>query len=209
MSHRDNLPAASLREILRQSTSEAHRTLDATMGSLGYFDTQVGYAGYLVRMGCLHNHYSAAIEVVSRTVGLDDNTDAILASIDQDIRAAGLEVLDLESPELVSDFSGEWSGDDAAAWGAAYVLEGSSLGSKYVRITVEAKLTAGTSTAYLQLMNENAKRRWPVFVEHLSKVQGEADRAILAARSVFNSANHLFSGDRQKSLNHAMQGDRA
>lgn len=208
MSRRDNPPPASLREILRQSTAEAHRALDETMGNAGYFDSQVGYAGYLIRMGLLHCKYAGAVEAVSNIIGLDDNTDAILAAIDRDLRAVGVKSYEHETAELTSDSRGEWSSDLAASWGSAYVLEGSSLGSKYVRRTVEAKLATGTSASYLSLMNESARSRWPVFVEHLSKEKGDAERAILAARSVFKSANDLFLDGRQNFLSHAVQGDR-
>lgn len=177
----------SLRDVLRKRTSQAHRNLDSNVSGVGAFSSVGGYCRYLQCMRDLHAQYQKPIASVSQHVGLPDNTQTILDSIDKDIEGCG------RSPNTKHQQNSAVSYDEDAALGIAYVLEGSSMGARYVVKTARAQLPEGTPTHYLDCMSQSAKERWPAIVKSLSNQSCENESAISAALSVFDTAAGLFA----------------
>lgn len=186
----------SLRQLLKQETSSDHGKLDQAVSRIGAFQSLRGYAAYLMCMRQLHQRYRASIAFVSAECGLDDPSTNIDGAIGQDLQA--LSVVERPNPQL----PGISYDSTLANWGAGYVLEGSSLGSVHVRRNIQSKLPVEEATNYLSLMNQFAGSRWPIIIEHLSVIRGDATDPIAAAKEVFAFAQSLFC-DRASSVVHS------
>lgn len=79
--------------------------------------------------------------------------------------------------------------DLASAVGAMYVLEGATLGGRYLLKTLGPQLAASDATAFLQCYGAATAQRWRQFVDYLWEIESPRDRreAVTAAVATFSS----------------------
>jgi heme oxygenase len=85
----------------------------------------------------------------------------------------------------------------AAAWGAAYVVEGSALGGMVLAERVEAVRGAAAPTRYLRLRGRATAEHWRAFVAELARAEreldaGEREAACAAACALFAAYEAAF-----------------
>jgi heme oxygenase len=175
----------SLRDELRASTAAAHAALDQALMPAGVRWTRERYVAFLQGTLAVVSAAEPAVAAVlpdfaschepTRTKRLRD-----------DLVALGVEALAPPStafPRLASA---------AAAWGVAYVLEGSRLGWQVVARQVAQALSLGDeSLHYLRPAGVSAGARWTAFVTALDGFGAAAtdtDRRVAAAW-----ASHAFA----------------
>jgi heme oxygenase len=171
----------SLRDALRTATAARHHALDRALA--GAFSSVAAYARYLRAIG----RATAPIERVVVAHGLVESGGRIEA-IGRDLRALVGVASDLErdgwGPETFAE-----------AAGAAYVLEGSTLGGLVLARDVEARLRVG-ATAFLRLRGTGTAAAWQRFVGRLESWgadatptdRGSAERGATLAFQAFADA---------------------
>jgi len=176
---------ASLREALRSSTAAAHAALDQSLAPAGVRWTRERYVAFLQGTLAVVSAAEPAVAAVlpdfaschepTRTKRLRD-----------DLVALGVEVLAPPSaafPRLASA---------AAAWGVAYVLEGSQLGGRVIAGQVADALHVGDEALhYLRPAGVAAETRSKAFVAALDGFGASAnarDQRVAAAW-----ASHTFA----------------
>ncbi|HWD26223.1 MAG TPA: biliverdin-producing heme oxygenase [Rhizomicrobium sp.] len=144
----------SVRQFLRSATAVIHQRLDDS-AALMRLDTPGGYARFLAA-------HAAALLPMEREleeVGIGD----VLPDWPQRARAGALRA---DLAELGAGFvplDPPLFGDDAAAMGAAYVLEGSRLGASVLR----QRVPDGLPMRYLR--HGEGGRLWPTFLKRLEE----------------------------------------
>ena len=177
--------ASSLRDTLRSATAGAHAALDGALMPPGARWTRERYVAFL----------QATLAVVSAaepavTAGLPDfapcGERTRASRLRDDLVALGQRAFPPPSPAF-ADVPGA-----AAAYGTAYVLEGSQLGGRVIAGHVAGALALGDDgLAYLRPAGAPAGSRWKTFVAGLDAfgaVAGERDWDIAAAW-----ASHTFA----------------
>lgn len=165
-------PAVSgLLDRLRAETRERHAALDTSLR----IDSPAAYAAFL------RASYAAVALVepqLARIGFVVERAPAIAA----DLAALGAALpAGAEPPPTASD---------DAAFGAAYVLEGSTLGGLHVAQTVEA--LGITATRYLRLRGKLTAARWRAFLADLDRSGADADAACAAAAATFDHYARCF-----------------
>jgi heme oxygenase (biliverdin-IX-beta and delta-forming) len=169
---------SSLLSSLRRRTAAAHARLDdglARAGGLGAERYAAFLRASLAVLGPLEPALASwlpAVVTPSRVAALR----ADLAALGPDAAAAPAEV-----PVLASL---------AAAYGAAYVVEGSALGGAVLADRVEAAHGPAAPTRYLRLRGRATAAHWAAFVAELARAErgfdaGAREAACAAACAVF------------------------
>ncbi|HWA92533.1 MAG TPA: biliverdin-producing heme oxygenase [Rhizomicrobium sp.] len=169
----------TFRNILRDATAEQHRRLDEVAAHMA-LDTPRGYGAFLVAQAEALLPVERALEDGGIARHLPDwparrRAPALLADLDE-LRLA---VAPIRAPAL---------GCGAALMGAAYVLEGSRLGARFLRPRVSGPARFLDHGAGLAL--------WQSFLAALEAspaVQSTPDRAAAASRSVFRLFEQSFA----------------
>jgi heme oxygenase len=146
----------SVRQFLRSATSVIHARLD-NAAALMRLDTREGYGRFLAA-------HAAALLPLERELGEvgiaevlpDWPSRARAALLREDLAQMGVGFVPLDPPLL---------GDDAAAMGAAYVLEGSRLGASVIRQQIHPDFPS----RYLR--HGQGKRLWASFLDRLENTQ--------------------------------------
>lgn len=178
----------SIRKTLKEQTGPLHRELDAIVGRYPPFDSERNYTVYLRSMQVLYKRFESPLDWVASVGGMPATAKSILESIESDLSTVpfrpGADPLD--SAEAVP-FT------DSQKWGIAYVMEGSSMGARYmVRVAAE-KLSAGVGTCFLQRLALDSKERWPEFVVALDESDCLTGEAIRGAEEAFRVAMEIFA----------------
>lgn len=162
--------------ILKRDTRPAHEALDAALGALIAADAEHGIEVLL----------RAALDVVPswearlRPVAWPPTLDAArrlqkTAWLEHDLGVTA--PAPAAEPPL----------DPAEAWGALYVLEGSTLGSMVIRTRTPARLAR--RSRYLASYGDDTPQMWRIFKQHLvgALTDGhDLSTAVNAARLVFS-----------------------
>ena len=149
--------AISLRDRLRQETTDAHARVDALFGSCDLAD-EAGYAAFLMAQG-------AAWETLRPL--LDDDSTARADALRRD-----LDDLDLPRPRSLHDVALPAE----ASLGHRYVLEGSRLGSTVLLRELAANAPALFARASAYLTESARIEPWKKLSTGLLKDQGGRDR---------------------------------
>ena len=170
-------PPATAAEALRAGTADLHAAVERHIDLTRLTEDRGRYAELL-------RYFLSAVGPVE--AALRDAGHAAAAG-DAALLEADLRRLGHATPPATGAF--ELPAGPAAAWGAAYVLEGSSLGGQIIARTVHERLglTPETGTAYF---SRGAARRaaWPRFKGRLNagvRAPAEVGAAVAAARLVF------------------------
>jgi heme oxygenase len=178
-------PVPSLRGTLRSATAHAHATLDGALLPPGAPWTRERYVAFLQATLAVVSAAEPAVAAVlpafapcgaaTRTSRLRD-----------DLAALGQQALAPPSPAF------DRVPGAAAAYGTAYVLEGSQLGGRVIAGHVADALSVGDEAlAYLRPAGVAAGTRWKAFVAELDAfgaVASERDWNVAAAW-----ASHTFA----------------
>lgn len=176
---------------LRAATRELHASLDAAVGG-DITLSRVSYARFLAAS----RHAVGAVEQgIAHVLGPDFQAQRA-AALDADLAALARDglVVDLapgEPPHLSL-------GDEAEALGAAYVVEGSSLGGMVLTARVRAAHGPDAPVAYLSLRGDDTGARWRWFKGELARFAARHpddatfDRAAAAARATFDVYARAF-----------------
>jgi len=168
----------TLRNILREATAEQHRRLDAAAGGMR-LDAPGGYGAFLVAQADALLPVERALEDHDIARLLPDWSERRRAPpLLADLRELGLRTEPMRAPAF---------GCDAALWGAAYVLEGSRLGARFLLPRVRGPVRF--------LSHGESRRLWQSFLARLEAAPVAPERAVAAAKSVFRLFEQSF--DRQ------------
>ncbi len=144
----------TLLELLRAATRERHAELDATIGKAMAL-SKASYGRFL----------SASLRAVS---ALEGGVERTLGPAHHAVREAllrsDLEALGVPAPASCAAADPR---SKAAAFGVAYVLEGSALGGVVLAETVRRALGSEVPTAYLRLRGSETAARWRWFLSEL------------------------------------------
>ena len=179
------LPVPSLRDTLRSATAGAHAALDGALMPAGARWTRERYVAFLQATLAVVSAAEPAIAAV--LPGFAPGGEQTRASrLRDDLVALGQQAFAPPSP-MFAPVQGA-----AAAYGTAYVLEGSQLGGRVIAGHVAgARALGGEGLAYLRPAGAPAGSRWRAFVAGLDAFGGaasERDRNVAAAW-----ASHTFA----------------
>ncbi len=172
-------------QILRERTAAAHRQLELAHLHNGAA-TRAGYVALL--RGSL-----AAVHAIEPVV------TRWLPAAAQPSRVASLrrDLAELGERDDVEPIAVQLADDPATAWGAAYVVEGSTLGGVVLAQQFERALAPAErgATSYLRLRGAGTAAHWRAFVQALEQapLDGDAlERAVRAAVLSFGAYHRAF-----------------
>lgn len=176
----------SLRDRLREETKSAHKQLDAVAGALDAFSSAANYRIYL---SCLHQLYvtfGEHIDWASGQAGIALTVEHLKSAIVDDI---GGDLYMTAKPTATAE------DDEASKWAAAYVMEGSAMGARFMikQIAEGSSSKESLKCQYLEQLAADSFKRWPVFIAVLDKADCDPDRAVQAAVQVFETAKEIFA----------------
>jgi heme oxygenase (biliverdin-IX-beta and delta-forming) len=174
---------------LKEETRGAHASAESAVRLLDDALTLDDYRGYLSRMYGLISAFEAELAGFGewRELGIDFEARRKLPLLERD-----LAVLGVDSAALPVYRGLDLEGDFARVLGAAYVIEGSTLGGQILARHVEEKLGLGAESgaAFLRSYGAELGRRWREFGAAVERY-AEADPASLAPR-ILAGANEAF-----------------
>jgi len=152
------MPEAKVRRMLRAATAQVHARLDRLVSGWP-LDTQEGYGRFLLAHARSLPALEAHIWSGLADAGFEPAVGGRSAAL-----AADLEALGLASPEPLPPPAIE---GEAALFGAAYVLEGSRLGS--VVLLQHALRGPWGAQAHRFLSHQGPPRAWALFLQRLEQ----------------------------------------
>lgn len=182
----------SLREQLRAATREKHAELDGRIGSLRPFESPAGYAAYLSGMRELYLAYGDALDTCAQQATIPTRGRALLGAIADDLAACGNDTDSLIDRGNAEGARSVVEPGCGAAWGAAYVLEGSTLGAQMLVRQAQQKLPSGATTHFLQALAADGMERFRQFCAALDAADADAEQVIGGATAVFEHAIAWF-----------------
>lgn len=176
-----------LHRRMRSATDAIHRKLERDLDWRAQIATLDGYRQLLVRLRGFHAAYEDAIgEALSDEAFLAPRRR--LARLDSDLRALGFE------PERIAALPrppGLATPGPAAAMGALYVLEGSTLGGQVICREIERSLGLSCdATRYYRGHGERTGAMWVAFRRRLDMSSGDLaaeDAALRAGVATFEA----------------------
>ena len=124
----------------------------------------------------MHLRFGAALDLVSKELGLPEIQERLIDLIEQDLRAASARPSLLPKTPYIFPDADE-------AMGMAYAMEGSGMGAQILR--KRAKDAGCRVPCYIAYLSEIAPRRWPVFTRSLDRRQPDISQAIIGSTAVF------------------------
>ena len=178
------MAADTLHLHLRQATYPSHMALEHELDWMARVATQEGYRSLLARLYGFHRSWEPAIAAaLSDDVFFEARRR--VAALSRDLAFLRL------SPERIAALPaapGPSLSGAAAAMGALYVLEGSTLGGKVIGRHVAA--THGfveDGLAYYTAHGPRTGAMWMAFRGRLDTFGGEADTVVAAANGTFDA----------------------
>ncbi len=170
-------PPEPLHTRLRTATAEAHEALERDLDWQERVATLPGYRALLARLRGFHAAYEPAI-----ALGLSDEAFFAprrrLAALDADLAALGLD--SSTRAALPAPPAPRLEGE-GAAFGALYVLEGSTLGGLVIGRHVGGLHGAGVPLAYYSGRGREAGPLWRAFRARLDGLGAGQEQAAFAA----------------------------
>lgn len=180
-------PVATARAQLRDACGEVHARLDARLSAFDFHDRSA-YADMLSRMsGPLTATESALGAGIAPALLKDWPARVRSEALRADLAALGGGYRLQSAPAI---------DDEAAAFGALYVLEGSRLGGRVLARLAEESADAGVRAATQYFRHQEHAGHWRSFVEALEAseaVRRHPDRAERAALETFAAFEAAFA----------------
>ena len=181
----------NLRDALRSETKAAHQKLDDFVGQMKIFDSVESYRAFLLGMNRLYQCFGEELNWASAQVCIAPPVTKLVNAIELDGS--------FSKPELQWNNDTPLADNEASKWAAAYVLEGSAMGARYMVKAAEkmidslpSKPTTSVGATYLQTLATDSYVRWPKFVEALNNTGCDKDLAVESATQVFVVAQEIF-----------------
>ncbi|WP_052715896.1 biliverdin-producing heme oxygenase [Devosia chinhatensis] len=172
------LTDGSLRQALRESTQDTHAALDA----LGDVSTLAHYKRFLLATYQFRHHVEPHVMTVRGWT---------IAPL---VPALHADLIDLEVEPQAADLPKDEVRSHSAQIGTLYVLEGSSLGAKFLfRRAQQIGLTDRFGARHLG-QQASGGSRWPKFMQLLDQaIDIDKNAAIAAAQQTFASAYAIYA----------------
>lgn len=174
----------TLRFHLRRKTADLHHRLDTRIGD---FRTRADYGCYL-RSAELFRRLAEPEIAAAKDRGWfgDWRPSLVHDALTADLGDCGLD----PAPDVAPAFALD---DEAAAWGALYVLEGASLGAIILLQRAEAiGFSANHGARHLAAQSQRSTP-WPRFTALLDdRTDLDAERVVNGARMMFDAALSCF-----------------
>ncbi len=180
---------------LRAETAPAHRALEEALDWQARVATLAGYRAMLARLHGFHAAWEPAIGQALADASFFDPRRR-RAALEADLRHLGMpdaEIAALPRPET-AHLAGP-----AAAMGALYVLEGSTLGGRLIgRLIAALHGIEGDGLAYYRGHGPNTGAMWAAFRARLATLSGDAvgqEVAVESAIAAFDAMSVWLCGE--------------
>jgi heme oxygenase (biliverdin-IX-beta and delta-forming) len=171
---------------LRAETAPAHDRIERTLDLTGRMGCRTGYRGVLERFHGFHAAWETVVEPVIADADFFEPRRK-LGLLRRDLRVLGVDERALEALPRCAPLMP--LRDAAAAFGAMYVVEGSTLGGAVISKHVARTLGLGPDTgcAYFHGYGATTGRMWNAFRRRLLSLSGPAadDMIVASARRTF------------------------
>ena len=178
------MPPEALHLQLRTATTSAHTALERDLDWMARVATMDGYRGLLARLHGFHRAWEPAIGAALADGAFFDARRRVTA-LTRDLDYLGfssehIDALPRACPIVL--------GGPAAAMGALYVLEGSTLGGRVIgrHISATHGLT-GDGLAYYSGHGARTGAMWLAFRTRLDTFDGQAAEVVAAANGTFDA----------------------
>lgn len=178
--------SVSLLAHLRRSTSQAHAGIEQAMGIEQVVSSQTAYAELIRRMLGFYEPLEAALatQLDARVLSGREKIPWLRA----DLHALGVSDGEIAMLPRCSDLPS--IGSKAAAYGCAYVVEGSTLGGRQISKTLEGSAVPANARAFFAGYGAETGARWGEFCRELDEFGSRhgaeaADEAVRAALETF------------------------
>lgn len=175
---------ANLHLRLREATASAHAALERELDWEARVATMAGYRGLLARLHGFHSAWEPAIGA-SLADGAFFDPRCRLEALGRDLAFLGL------SPESIGELPRSHPialPGPAAAMGALYVLEGSTLGGRVIGRHIAATHGfTGDGLAYYSGHGARTGAMWSAFRTRLDTFDGEGEAVVAAANDTFDA----------------------
>lgn len=170
---------------VKRRTAGLHREAEAVVLATQLFDSTTRYRAYLAR---LHGFYAPLELRLARVLPLGARQK--LPALRSDLRALGLDDAAIAALPIAALLPR--IGSEAAAFGVAYVLEGKTLGARFLLAEAEAKLglDATHGAAFLAGYGPNTASMWTTFrgtMEAFVARAGQRRRVLAGAEATFRA----------------------
>jgi len=178
------MPEEALHQRLRSATATAHAALERDLDWVARVATREGYRGLLARLHGFHVTWEPAIGAALADGDFFDLRCRVPA-LAQDLTYLGLSSTGIEDLPQARPIP---LPSPAAAMGALYVLEGSTLGGRVIgrHITATHGLT-GPGLAYYSGHGARTGAMWLAFRTRLDTFEGDAAQVVSAANGTFDA----------------------
>lgn len=176
--------------FLRGATAEVHENLEAVIEARAYLEALPAYGQYLQRLHAFHRAFAGAIRSHSADLAGTWRLDAHESWLETDLEDLGLSPLDARARQTSSPrIAGR-----ASAFGAAYVLFGSSLGARFLLKRADGlDLPEGRGKTYLASLALESD--WPGFLRGLEAEPALSEPELLrGALETFESFRDHMTG---------------
>lgn len=186
---------------LKESTAEMHEQLESLVSVLDESGTLEGYKALIARFFLLYRAIEEAMPAEElRAMGYDLSVRAKLPSLETDIAALGI-----ANPEHLAGIAEPVSIDIRSldrAFGAAYVLEGATLGGQVISRHLKAELGIGPENggAFFNSYGNAVGPMWKEFGAAITAfAEAGADNAAIieGAKDTFELFIRCFAGGRK------------
>ena len=155
------------------------------MANVNLFQSIAGYRVYLASMLQLYDRFEESLSWSAGAAKVTDLVGRLKGCLRDD-----LEALDVD--DVVSDAAQQFDSNESK-WATSYVMEGASMGAKYVLRSIEAKKDRERfPTSYLETLVNESKDRWPKYVAALDNADCDHELAVDAALHAFDVAWGVF-----------------
>lgn len=183
-----NTATPTARERLRFETRTNHAQLDAVLGDLRPFSSIDRYRVYLAGMRELYVVFGPSCDRCADLSHLPRQQQELIAALDADLMSCGAGPHSDSNTEHTPQPTPSDPPTDAAAWGAAYVLEGSAMGAQMLVRVAREKLPPAATTQFLSALAGDGVSRFRAFCAAMEAADPEASEAVSAAERVFDHA---------------------
>lgn len=170
--------------VVKRLTAPAHRGAEATVARMAPFEDRGAYVRYLQRLHALYGAIEPGLYARLRPVVADAAARPKLALLERDLAFLGA------PPKAASGvFVPDWR-SDARAMGVAYVLEGKTLGSRFLLAEARARLglDVDAGASFFAGYGERTGAMWRSYrdaLEHFVARRGGRATIVVGARAMF------------------------
>jgi len=186
--------------LLRERTRAEHEATEAVVARRGFFASRDRYREYLRHFYGIHRVVDAPLARALERAGLADARDRAKARLlAEDLVALGDEPAEVEALPRIAVSALPDLADTLQAVGAAYVLEGASLGGRVILRSVGRALGVadGPGAAFLTGYGEATRARWMTFRQFMDELvvgPEAAEVVVAAAKTTFGAVRACLDG---------------